>query len=194
MPTDQIDRVSRYVGVGEAAPTLTTLGSADWEHAKRRAQKAVQDVARELLAIYAARQVAPGTRLLARHRLAERAGGIVPLHRDARPVARHQRGQGGHGAPAADGSPDLRRCRLRQDRGRPARRLQGGDGGQAGGHPRADDDPGPAALQHLPRASWRPSPCVWRCSRASAASAQQRRIVAQPGARATSTSASARIA
>ena len=35
VPTDQIDRVSRYVGVGDAAPALTTLGSADWEHAKR---------------------------------------------------------------------------------------------------------------------------------------------------------------
>ena len=60
LPSDQIDRVSRYVGVGDASPTLTTLGSADWEHAKRRAQRAVQDVARDLLAIYAARQVAPG--------------------------------------------------------------------------------------------------------------------------------------
>jgi transcription-repair coupling factor (superfamily II helicase) len=60
VPTDKIDRVSRYVGVGETSPALTTLGSADWEHAKRRARTAVQDVAKELLAIYAARQVAPG--------------------------------------------------------------------------------------------------------------------------------------
>lgn len=61
VPSDQVDRVSRYVGVGDAVPTLTTLGAADWEHAKRRARKAVQDVARELLARYAARQVAQGT-------------------------------------------------------------------------------------------------------------------------------------
>lgn len=61
VPTDHIDRVSRYVGVGEGAPALTTLGSADWDHAKRRARKAIQDVARELLAIYAARQVSNGT-------------------------------------------------------------------------------------------------------------------------------------
>ena len=61
VPTDQSDRVSRYVGVGDTPPALTRLGSADWEHAKRRAHRAVQDVARELLSIYAARQVAPGT-------------------------------------------------------------------------------------------------------------------------------------
>lgn len=61
VPTDQIDRVNRYVGAGESTPTLTTLGSGEWEHAKRRASKAVQDVARELLGIYAARQVVSGT-------------------------------------------------------------------------------------------------------------------------------------
>ena len=84
--------------------------------------------------------------------MADRAGGGLPLRGDARPVARHRRGQGGHGARPPDGPPGLRRCRLRQDRGRAARRLQGRAGRQAGRRPRADDDPRPAALQHLQRA------------------------------------------
>ena len=60
VPTDQIDRVSRYIGVGEAAPTLTRLSGMDWERAKSRARKAVQQIARDLLDLYAARQLAPG--------------------------------------------------------------------------------------------------------------------------------------
>ncbi|MBM3135012.1 MAG: hypothetical protein FJZ89_06990, partial [Chloroflexi bacterium] len=38
VPADQIDRVSRYIGVGEAAPTLTRLSGMDWERAKSRAR------------------------------------------------------------------------------------------------------------------------------------------------------------
>jgi transcription-repair coupling factor (superfamily II helicase) len=60
VPTDQIDRVSRYIGVGEAAPTLTRLSGMDWERAKARAKKAVQQIARDLLDLYAARELAPG--------------------------------------------------------------------------------------------------------------------------------------
>jgi transcription-repair coupling factor (superfamily II helicase) len=46
VPVDQIDRVTRYIGAGDAAPTLTRLGTQDWERTKR-----------ELLRIYAARQL-----------------------------------------------------------------------------------------------------------------------------------------
>ena len=53
---------------------------------------------------------------------------------------------------APDGPPRLRRRRLRQDRGRHPRRLQGRHGRHAGRRPRADDRPRPAALQHLQRA------------------------------------------
>ena len=60
VPADQIDRVSRYIGVGEAAPTLTRLSGMDWERAKSRAKKAVQQIARDLLDLYAAREFAPG--------------------------------------------------------------------------------------------------------------------------------------
>ncbi len=55
-------------------------------------------------------------------------------------------------ARAPDGPPDLRRRRLRQDRGRAARRVQGGRGRQAGADAGADDDPRPAALRHVLRA------------------------------------------
>ncbi len=60
VPTDQVDRVSRYVGPSDRAPTLTRLGSQQWARAKERVRRAVADLARQLLALYAARQVVEG--------------------------------------------------------------------------------------------------------------------------------------
>jgi transcription-repair coupling factor (superfamily II helicase) len=60
VPIDQLHRVSRYVGPGEHVPTLTRLGSQEWARAKERVRRAVADLARELLALYAAREVLSG--------------------------------------------------------------------------------------------------------------------------------------
>lgn len=60
VPVDQVDRVTRYIGAGDAAPTLTRLGTQDWERAKRKARAAVQDLAEELLTLYAQRQMKQG--------------------------------------------------------------------------------------------------------------------------------------
>ena len=60
VPVDQIDRVARYIGAGDSAPTLTRLGTQDWERAKRKARAAVQDLAQDLLALYAQRQTKRG--------------------------------------------------------------------------------------------------------------------------------------
>ncbi|NTW01020.1 MAG: transcription-repair coupling factor, partial [Oscillochloris sp.] len=60
VPVDQIDRVARYIGAGDAAPTLTRLGTQDWERAKRKARAAVEDLAQDLLALYAQRQTKRG--------------------------------------------------------------------------------------------------------------------------------------
>jgi transcription-repair coupling factor (superfamily II helicase) len=61
VPVHQADRLSRYVGAGEStAPVLHRLGTADWGLVKKRAKKAVEDIADELLELYAARELAPG--------------------------------------------------------------------------------------------------------------------------------------
>ena len=60
VPTDQLERVSRYVGPGEHEPQLTRLGSGDWQRTKSRVRRAVQDLAKDLVALYAAREVLPG--------------------------------------------------------------------------------------------------------------------------------------
>ncbi|GAI13940.1 unnamed protein product, partial [marine sediment metagenome] len=60
VPTDQIDRVNRYIGGGEQPPALNRLGTQEWTRTKQRVRESVEDVAQELLALYAAREVIPG--------------------------------------------------------------------------------------------------------------------------------------
>jgi transcription-repair coupling factor (superfamily II helicase) len=58
VPVEQINRVSRYSG-GEN-PQLSRLGGTDWLKTKQRVRKAVNDLAEELLNLYAKREAAEG--------------------------------------------------------------------------------------------------------------------------------------
>jgi transcription-repair coupling factor (superfamily II helicase) len=60
VPTDQIDRIERYIGAGDHQPTLNRLGSAEWVKTKQKARESAIDIAEELLEIYAAREVVDG--------------------------------------------------------------------------------------------------------------------------------------
>jgi transcription-repair coupling factor (superfamily II helicase) len=60
VPIHQADRLSRYVGVDDRPPQINRLGTADWSIVKRRAKRAVEEIAAELLEIYAARELASG--------------------------------------------------------------------------------------------------------------------------------------
>ncbi len=63
VPATQLDLVSKYIGAGEDAQEtkkLSKLGGADWEKAKTRAKKAVKDLAKGLVQLYAQRQRQPG--------------------------------------------------------------------------------------------------------------------------------------
>ena len=58
VPTDTLEQVTKYVG-GEA-PALHRIGGSDWQNSKRRARKAIKQIAAELIRLYAARMSAPG--------------------------------------------------------------------------------------------------------------------------------------
>ncbi len=60
VPTDQIDRVNRYIGGGDHAPTLSRLGTQEWTRTKQKVRESVEEVAKELLILYAAREVVAG--------------------------------------------------------------------------------------------------------------------------------------
>jgi transcription-repair coupling factor (superfamily II helicase) len=57
MPVEQLAKISRYVGGGgEHGPTLSKLGGTRWDTIKARARRAAQDMAGELLNLYAERK------------------------------------------------------------------------------------------------------------------------------------------
>src|SRR4051812_5460015 len=59
-PTDQLSKITRYVGTGGAPPQLSALGSKRWEGLKARARRAARELAGELLNLYAERRTRTG--------------------------------------------------------------------------------------------------------------------------------------
>ncbi len=60
IPTDQLDRITRYIGMGDAAPSLSKLGGGEWIRAKQRAKESATDIARDLLRLYSVRGTVEG--------------------------------------------------------------------------------------------------------------------------------------
>jgi transcription-repair coupling factor (superfamily II helicase) len=60
VPVTEAHLVSKYVGVGRVRPPLNTLGGTRWAKAKEQTEKAVRDVAAELLRIQAVRETQAG--------------------------------------------------------------------------------------------------------------------------------------
>ncbi|MBA2262446.1 MAG: transcription-repair coupling factor, partial [Solirubrobacterales bacterium] len=56
VPSDQLAKISRYVGAGGSHPPLSRLGGRSWETMKARARRAAQELAGELLNLYAERR------------------------------------------------------------------------------------------------------------------------------------------
>ncbi len=56
MPVDQLAKISRYVGADGGSPTLSKLGGTRWDKMKARARRAAQELAGELLNLYAERK------------------------------------------------------------------------------------------------------------------------------------------
>lgn len=60
MPAEQINLLVRYRGSGSVAPKLSRMGGNDWNITKTRAKKAIEDIAKDLLSLYAKRATAQG--------------------------------------------------------------------------------------------------------------------------------------
>lgn len=60
VPIDQIDLVQKYVGSEGKEPRLYKLGGAEWAKVKRKVQSSVEDIADELIKLYAERQAQKG--------------------------------------------------------------------------------------------------------------------------------------
>jgi len=60
VPVSEAHLVSKYVGAGKANPPLNQLGGTRWAKAKEQTEKAVRDIAAEMLRIQAVRETQPG--------------------------------------------------------------------------------------------------------------------------------------
>src|SRR6185437_10053893 len=60
VPHEQLGKVSRYIGADAKAPALSKLGGKAWQLLKSRARESVQELASELIALYAQRQTHAG--------------------------------------------------------------------------------------------------------------------------------------
>jgi transcription-repair coupling factor (superfamily II helicase) len=60
VPIDRLDLVQRYSGVAGQAPRLERLGGIGWERTRRKVRRAMEEMAKDLLQLYAARAAAPG--------------------------------------------------------------------------------------------------------------------------------------
>ena len=60
VPVTEAHLVSKYVGAGKARPPLNSLTGTRWKKAKEQAERAVRDVASDLLSIQAARETQEG--------------------------------------------------------------------------------------------------------------------------------------
>ena len=101
VPAGRPDRGGHPVQRRASPRRSVEMGGADWQRTRARARAAAGEIAAG-----AGRALPPpagrrGPRLRARHAVAARARGGLPLHRDPRPAPGHRRGQGRHGAAAA---------------------------------------------------------------------------------------------
>ena len=60
VPVHQADRLTRYIGPDGGTPSISRLGGEAWKQAKSRVRDAVQEVAEDLLDLYARRKTAQG--------------------------------------------------------------------------------------------------------------------------------------
>jgi transcription-repair coupling factor (superfamily II helicase) len=60
VPADQIDLIQKYVASGEKEPKLHKLGGTDWKKTKTKVTAAVQDIADDLIMLYAKRESEKG--------------------------------------------------------------------------------------------------------------------------------------
>ncbi|MBB5174903.1 transcription-repair coupling factor [Texcoconibacillus texcoconensis] len=60
VPVEQIDQVQKYVGSEEKDPKLYSLGGSEWKKVKNKVQSSVEDIADDLIELYAERQSSQG--------------------------------------------------------------------------------------------------------------------------------------
>lgn len=60
VPVDQLDLIQKYIGSEGKSPKVNKLGSAEWQKAKAKARKSINEIAEDLVKLYAMRSTVKG--------------------------------------------------------------------------------------------------------------------------------------
>ena len=60
VPVDQLDLVQKYIGSEGNSPKINKLGGAEWQKAKAKARKSINEIAQDLVKLYATRATLKG--------------------------------------------------------------------------------------------------------------------------------------
>ncbi|OEH84342.1 transcription-repair coupling factor [Desulfuribacillus stibiiarsenatis] len=60
VPIDQMEMIQKYVGSDDKSPKLYSLNGSEWKRTKSKVKKAVQDIADDLIKLYAERKMSQG--------------------------------------------------------------------------------------------------------------------------------------
>ncbi|WP_027625384.1 transcription-repair coupling factor [Clostridium lundense] len=60
VPVEQLDMVQKYIGSEGNAPKINKLGSAEWTKAKNKVRKSIEEIAEDLVKLYAVRSTLKG--------------------------------------------------------------------------------------------------------------------------------------
>ena len=56
IPATKLDLIQKFAGAQAKVPKLNKLGGGEWEKTKKRVKAAVENIAKELVMLYAARE------------------------------------------------------------------------------------------------------------------------------------------
>ena len=115
VPAAKIELVQKYVGGKGARVVLANIGGKAWVRQKEAAQKAVTDLAAEMIELQAARDARPGIAFPDDTEWQREFDAAFPYQETPDQLTAIDGDQARHAAAAADGSAAVRRRRFRQD-------------------------------------------------------------------------------
>ncbi len=150
VPLTRLDLIQKYRSTDAGpAPALNRLGSQQWTKTKARVRKAMQDMAGELLKLYAERTTAQGTAFSKDNEFQREFEDSFDYSETDDQFIGDPGHQVRHGIGDADGSAAVRRRGLWQDGSCHAGGVQGRAGRQAGGGADADNGSELSAFRDL---------------------------------------------
>ena len=146
----QLDTLQKYAS-GEAAkvPKLNKIGGQEWNKTKTRVRHAVKNIAQDLVKLYAERQASSGYQFGKDTIWQKEFEELFPFEETDDQLAAIEATKADMESKKIMDRPDLRRCRIRQNRGCNPCSVQGSTGEQTGRLPRSDHHSGTAALQYV---------------------------------------------